>query len=72
MSTIFINTKDDYPSIIALTNDLKDDQWPKCSKMLAQYKAIGTSKNLAIADKLKKLENIARRLVKEGHEIKEW
>ncbi len=72
MSTIFINTKDDYPSVIALTNDLTSDQWPKCSKILAQYKAIGMSKELVMADKLKKLENMMKRLVKDGHSLKEW
>jgi len=72
MSTIFINVRDSYPSVIALTNDLTSDQWPLCSRLLSEYKKIGDSKDLSDSDKLKHLEKIMNNLIKDGHEIKEW
>jgi len=71
MSTIFINTRDKYPSVIALTNDLTSNQWPICSKLLSEYKQIGESK-MPIDEKIDKLQKLMAELIGDEHDLKEW
>jgi len=72
MSTIFLNTHNEgYPSVMAITNDLTVDQWPICSKVLAEYKRVGIS-GMFINEKLETLQLLMNSLVDNGHEIKEW